>query len=250
MEPRRQLILRLLAFPTLVLTLLGLSVRPAAADVHPVRGLDAAQPAGRHHRGVGLLQGRLRLVRQPGGVVEPVVEAVVHGHGQRARRQHVLQPRAGPRQAALRHRVARLRLQRVQQRGGDVPAGVAGRTGGLQRHQHAAVGPVQRRPGHRQQRHQQDVAAVTGRRRRGRRGHDLAHRDQVALAGQTRERAGDPPVRLGPGSPAVAQLVPLAGPARARLAAAHHRHLPAGHRPGSDRGAGVLRHDRRPYRRG
>ncbi len=218
-----------------------LGVRHDPAQVVLVRGL---APVGRVHAGqldrrdgggVGALEGGGDLRGGALGALRirnPEFEAAVHNRLENAVRvQEILKSRTLGGNTAGRNRGTRFRDERALQRVGHVPGEVPGGRVVLQAEQDGPILAAQCRPGHGQYGHQRDGGDALGqaaleRERDGRRGHELAQRDPVALAGQALEGAchvlGDG-VR---GGCSVAGLVAAPGSAGAGLACAHHRDLP------------------------
>src|SRR6478609_4874039 len=177
--------------------LLVVRLRPAqvlaGAHADPVRGVDGGELGGVDDARVGLLDGGLQVRRHLGVGGDPVGEALLdrdlEGHSEV---EHVLQARAGAGQAGVLHGRAGLGVERLEQRGGEVAARVAGAAHHLQREQHDAVRAVQRGPAVGQHGGDRDVAcAVLGVRAGGRGGggHELAQGDPVGLAGEALEGA-------------------------------------------------------------
>ena len=201
---------------------LGLRHHPAqvllGADVGPVRRLDLGQPRGRVGGGVGLLQ-RGREVVLVLDVGDPEVEAVVDGDRQLLVRHQVLEPRP------VAGRVGEADDAGLVGVDGAPAAPRRGRGTG-RRSCAAPAGPARagrcRAPSPAPPSAAASRAAPACRcpctgQRRGRRGHQLAHRDDVALRGQPLERPGDVDAS-GAALGSVAGLVALARAARAGLA--------------------------------
>ncbi len=155
--------------------------------------------------------------------------------------------RRGPAADPLRRdRAAALGVQRAQQGVGDVAARVAAARRRLQAEEDRAVDADQRGPGERQDRRQGDRAVAeprgvlrSQRQRRGRRRHDLAHRDPVRLS-----RAAPNGRRTRP-CPALAAARPWQALYRRPLPHGHGSRIPTTgtSAPGSTGAAGAGRGD-------
>ena len=232
-ERVQQLLLRVRHDPAQVVLLRGLA---------PVGGVDAGQLRGGDGGRVGPLQGGGHV---GGGVLrvrDPELEAAVHNWLERALGvEQVLHPRAVRRSAAAVDRRTRLGGQRALEGVGQVAADVAGRRVVLQAEQDRAVVAAQGGPGHRQHRGERDRRdalrqAAAERQLDGGRGHQLAQRHPVALAGQSLERTLHQLRHGMRGGTAVTRLVTPPAAARAGLAGADDRDLSVG-----DLRAGALR---------
>ena len=116
----------------------------------------------------------------------------MHGRPERLVLQQVLQPRPLARVSGEADHRAVLRLERLLEHRGEVAARVTEAVLHLEAQPDGAVVAHERRRGHRQQEQsstsRSDPLTLTGAVGGG---DQLAHRDEVALAGQTRERAMD-----------------------------------------------------------
>ena len=173
----------------------------------PVRGGCRAQPRGGIDGRVGAFQRRLHVRVLARVAVQPELEAVVHGHLERAVHQDVLQPGAGFGQGGHRDRATRLGLQRGEDGHRQVPGDIPGLHLPLQPDEDPPVRLDQRRHRHRQHGGHRDRALAVPlhqvgdqpqRRRRGR--DEFPQRDPLRFVHQAGE---------GPGHEDVAQLLAL-----------------------------------------
>ena len=221
------------------------------AHLRPVGRRHRREPDGRVGVGAGAIEGGLDVVREVTRTVDPEVEVLVQGDVERRSDiDQVLQAGRLLGDATEGDGLARLPVEGGEQHVGEVAAGITRADVDLQAEHDRAVTAHEGRPRHRQHRRQGDIPprVLPGERelRRGS-GHDLAHRDDVALGDHALEGTRRADEHRG-GRLAVAGLVATARPARAGLAHADDGDVRIG-----DRGSGrsrtiLLGHGRKPTR--